>query len=335
MLIAAVLLLSSLCQSVAQERPPLAEVWDNYTTGPLFHRWWEYAPVYQKFLGKFKYGEKIKMLEIGVQSGGSVVTWNQWFTDCDYTYVGIDINPLCKQLDTSEDDKIFIEIGSQTNATFLNEVCAKHGPFDIIIDDGGHTTEMVMISLRTLFPCMTNHAYYVIEDIMTITFGEHMAIYEGKTTAEHLGDVFSSMHANWIDQYSKDKGIVNQLYSPIFSDWVRRMYWADSIAVLERKPRRPLTDLNTGTERIPDSPVGRVELILPDKSELVVELNVGAHSSEIPHDELDRQCREICSANPGLIEQTGSLEQCGESLKRVVIRSAYNSDDDYLYSKRS
>ena len=36
------------------------------------------------------------------------------------------------------DQNIFVEIGSQTDAAFLRHVCQKHGPFDVIIEDGSH-----------------------------------------------------------------------------------------------------------------------------------------------------------------------------------------------------
>ena len=45
-------------------------------------------------------------------------------------YIGIDFNDLCEQLDDPKNN-IFVNIGSQANATFLNEVCMKYGKINI------------------------------------------------------------------------------------------------------------------------------------------------------------------------------------------------------------
>ena len=103
------------------------------------------------------------MLEIGVQSGGSMIIWPQWFSDIDFTYIGVDINPLCLQLDMCNDDQIHVEIGSQEDPVFLQGLCDKYGPFDIIIDDGGHTAKQMITTLRTLFPCIKEGGFMLLK----------------------------------------------------------------------------------------------------------------------------------------------------------------------------
>merc|ERR1712226_848721 len=90
------------------------------------------------------------MLEIGVQSGGSLNVWKNYFSSRPFYYVGMDIDKRCKR---SEDvnQNIFIEIGSQLNSTDLLKVCEKHGPFHLVVDDGGHTFKMMQTALKTLF----------------------------------------------------------------------------------------------------------------------------------------------------------------------------------------
>mmetsp|Transcript_12977 Transcript_12977/g.30323 ORF Transcript_12977/g.30323 Transcript_12977/m.30323 type:complete len:213 (-) Transcript_12977:117-755(-) len=111
-------------------------------------------------------GEKARMLEIGVQSGGSAVAWKKFFTDSLY-YVGLDIDPRCSR-SRDEPNNVFIEIGSQMDTAFLDSVCKKHGPFDVIIDDGGHTTAMMSITLDHMLRnplCLVQRGgLYVVED---------------------------------------------------------------------------------------------------------------------------------------------------------------------------
>ena len=87
-------------------RPPLLETWLQYSIGPVLHKWEEYAGTYQQLFESYHVGGHVKMLELGVQSGGSMVTWKNWFSDANFTYIGVDINPLCKHLDISNDDQV-------------------------------------------------------------------------------------------------------------------------------------------------------------------------------------------------------------------------------------
>lgn len=51
------------------------------------------------------------MLEIGVQSGGSIKVWKSFFNNKN-EYTGIDINPNCQQFQNLT-NKVKIAIGSQ------------------------------------------------------------------------------------------------------------------------------------------------------------------------------------------------------------------------------
>ena len=148
----------------------LTIIYETYNGSHKFHHWKEYAAKYENnlypILEKLPREKSFRMLEIGVQSGGSVNVWKSYFSRPFY-YVGIDIDVRCKR---SEDvtQNIYIEIGSQMNQQELINVCKKHGPFHFIVDDGGHTFEMMKTALKTLFisdQCMEENSFYVIEDI--------------------------------------------------------------------------------------------------------------------------------------------------------------------------
>lgn len=66
-------------------------------------------------------------------------------------YVGLDINPLCKKLEKPKEHH-YIEIGSQYDPEVLADLCAKHGPFDMVVDDGAHTSDAIRNSLTTIWP---------------------------------------------------------------------------------------------------------------------------------------------------------------------------------------
>jgi len=118
---------------------------------------------YDKYL-PFKRYDKIKILEIGVLNGQSLKMWKDWYINCKI--VGIDIDENCK---THENDgnSIFVEIGSQTDKSFLLNVTRKYGDFDLIIDDGSHINSNVIFSFEILFDQLKSGGVYVVEDSFT------------------------------------------------------------------------------------------------------------------------------------------------------------------------
>ena len=77
----------------------------------------------------------LKMLEIGVNAGGSIAMWRDYFGEGfdEFEYHGVDINPECARFHRPHANER-IHIGSQLNRTFLRQVVAAHGPFDIVLD---------------------------------------------------------------------------------------------------------------------------------------------------------------------------------------------------------
>ena len=56
----------------------------------------------------------------------------------DATIVGLDINPKAEQYDDPY-NHVHVRIGDQTDTGFLQSVLDEFGPFDTVLDDGGHT----------------------------------------------------------------------------------------------------------------------------------------------------------------------------------------------------
>lgn len=117
-----------------------------------------YCEKYERFL-PFERSESISILEIGVLGGASLKMWSEYFPNA--SILGIDINSACQQYASNN---IKIEIGSQTDSTFLTRVAGKYGPFDIIIDDGSHMQSHVIFSFNCLFKELKSQGVYVIED---------------------------------------------------------------------------------------------------------------------------------------------------------------------------
>ncbi len=67
--------------------------------------------------------------------------------------------------------------GSQLDTEFLKKVCADIGPFDIIIDDGGHQSDMILTSFEALWLCVKDKGVYAIEDLHALSMYPNSDMY--------------------------------------------------------------------------------------------------------------------------------------------------------------
>jgi len=188
-LLASICLLNAL--ALSGEWESLTHIYQTYDDGPGLHHYYNYGPCYDLNIGEIRKnavakGTKVRMLEIGVQSGGSTRVWKRYFRGT-LAYVGIDINPSCKQFESMEEG-IRIEIGSQLDSAFLSNLCSTHGPFDLVVDDGGHTNKMISTSLSILWGCLRDNAVYVIEDLHTLNMGKKWLSDDEKDIFQQIGE---------------------------------------------------------------------------------------------------------------------------------------------------
>lgn len=104
----------------------------------------------------------IRLLELGVLSGGSLLLWHEYFEKG--LIIGVDIapNPL-----RSIPERIRFYQGSQDDSLFLDSVVQKCAPdgLDIIIDDASHIGTLARASFECLFMRhLKPGGIYVIED---------------------------------------------------------------------------------------------------------------------------------------------------------------------------
>jgi hypothetical protein len=130
----------------------------RYDTDKVKHRYLEqYDRVVQPLVD-----QEIKLLELGVHRGGSLLLWRDYFPKG--TIVGIDLQLAD---DLAGEERIQMFQGDQGDVRFLTEVANQAAPdgFDIIIDDASHVAQLTRISFWHLFD---NHlkpsGLYVIED---------------------------------------------------------------------------------------------------------------------------------------------------------------------------
>ena len=126
-----------------------------------------YCVHYERLFSRFK-RDQFNLLEIGVggdsseiHGGNSLRMWKAYFPKAQI--FGIDIHDKSVQ----EEKRISIHQGDQSDRLFLEEIGKKLGSARIIIDDGSHVGEDIVISFETLFPYLENGGVYVVEDVET------------------------------------------------------------------------------------------------------------------------------------------------------------------------
>jgi preprotein translocase subunit SecB len=132
-----------------------------------------FLEAYEKHLSVLK-NKAPSILEIGCgypasvtglenDMGGSLYLWSEYFGK-GTRVCGIDILNEC-MIYADPSIGISVEIGSQADIAFLDRVIKKHGPFDIIIDDGSHIDQHIEASFYKLFPYLRQEGFYIVEDI--------------------------------------------------------------------------------------------------------------------------------------------------------------------------
>jgi hypothetical protein len=142
----------------------------------------DYLRFYETFFAPLR-DRPLKILEIGVYNGQSLMTWRDYFPKAEI--VGVDINPATRRL---ADDRIDIEIADQSNIQNLVDLAVRRGPFDLIVEDGSHRCDHQITTLQTLFPFVKDDGLYVVED-MQQNYGPALESYRGlasETCAEYL-----------------------------------------------------------------------------------------------------------------------------------------------------
>ncbi len=119
-----------------------------------------YGPTYHTLMHPFRY-KRIKLLEIGILSGASLLAWRAFFPRG--TIIGCDI----ERKDHFSIGRIITCLADQSSDSDLATLCARFGPFDVMIDDGSHQNSHQIFTFYTMFDSLTDQGIYIIEDVQT------------------------------------------------------------------------------------------------------------------------------------------------------------------------
>lgn len=221
----------------------LSEHWSELAENPLYaqflanraakvlDKWVHYFPIYSRHLSQFR-DRPIKVLEIGVYRGGGLEMWAKYLGP-QAELVGLDIDEAAVR---SVRGKYPVVLGDQSDPDVLRKLNDEYGPFDVIIDDGGHTMKQQIVTIETLFPLLNDGGVFIVEDTHTSywpVFGGELHSPESfvEWTKPRIDDLHSRHHVG-IDRTS------------IWATDMDGMHWYDSVVVLDKKHRfRPFNEM--------------------------------------------------------------------------------------------
>lgn len=152
---------TSLQQAPRQSQGALYGAFLKSGRGDL-HKWHHYFDIYERHLSRFR-GATFRFLEIGVFRGGSLRMWREYF-GAQAMIVGLDRDPSCARFDGEFGH---VRIGDQADPAFLRAVLAEFGPFQAVLDDGGHTAQQQITTFEVLYPELDDNGVYLCEDTHT------------------------------------------------------------------------------------------------------------------------------------------------------------------------
>jgi len=187
-----------------------------------------YLEIYDRLLSPLQ-GEDLSFLEIGIYKGGSMPMWQGFFgPGASLTF--LDIDPACLKLKLPG---TAVEIGDQSDPEFLNRVGQAHGPFDLIVDDGGHKMHQQINSFRHLWPNLRDRGLYIVEDTHTSYWpGFGGGFRAPESFVEFAKDLIDRMHSWYTED---DKGFP---LHPMARE-IGGIRFHDSMVIIEKRLKEP------------------------------------------------------------------------------------------------
>lgn len=105
----------------------------------------------------------LRMLEMGSFYGDSVTRWRDYLHP-DSVVVGIDIDS--KFVSIADSRGRHVRLCGEQGDSFLSDVAAEFGPFDVIVDARSHASSHIVSSFNCLFnDALNDRGIYLIEDV--------------------------------------------------------------------------------------------------------------------------------------------------------------------------
>jgi hypothetical protein len=166
----------------------LRDLLQSYIQSPLpSFKVSNYFNIYVKLFAHLR-STPCTFIETGILNGGSLFMWRNWLGK-DARIIGIDLNPAALKW---REHGFEIYIGDQGDRQFWRETLEKIGPFDVLLDDGGHQSFQQIVTVSEAMRVARKKCLIVIEDTLTSFMKEfsrhrdHTFLEYAKATTDNL-----------------------------------------------------------------------------------------------------------------------------------------------------
>lgn len=174
---------------------PLGEIHLHHQ-GKISDRWKSYLDNYSR-LFDMRRNDPIRLLEIGIQNGGSLEIWAEYFPVATLL-LGCDVNPLCGKL-SFKDQRIAVVVENACSVDGAQKIKYYSSSFDFVIDDGSHRSGDIVVAFSKYFPMILEGGIFIAEDLHCSYWREFVGglvdPFSAMTFFKRLADVVN--HEHW------------------------------------------------------------------------------------------------------------------------------------------
>jgi GT2 family glycosyltransferase len=131
-------------------------------SGKVSDKWSQYLGTYERLFAEYQ-ARPVRLLEIGIQNGGSLEIWAKYFPNAQ-CLIGCDIDPLCNLL-RYDDPRISVIVGDAGEPRTRTAVLTLSERFDLVVDDGSHRSSDIVKAFAAYFPVLVDGGLFVAEDL--------------------------------------------------------------------------------------------------------------------------------------------------------------------------
>lgn len=218
----------------------LSELYSTHH-GKVSDKWGIYLPTYDRIFLPYR-AQPVRLLEVGVQNGGSLEIWSKYFTQAQ-KLIGCDINPACSALQY-EDPRVAIVVGDANTDAAEHQITSHAQQFDIVIDDGSHRSSDIIKAFARYFPRVVDGGVFVVEDLHCSYWQEFEGglhdPYSSMSFFKLLADVVNHEHWGTSQQSSDLTQGIAQRYAVTLDDAllssIHSVEFINSICVIHKSP---------------------------------------------------------------------------------------------------
>lgn len=197
----------------------LINICDNWN-GEEFNKRKNFIETYEEKFFRLKNKKDLRILELGIDGGGSLQLWEQYFPNASLI-LGVDIDlGLCR---VEQNQKIRLIEGDLSKLETYDNI-KMYGGFDLIIDDGSHQADDIIIAFGNLFPILKEDGYYSIENLYYTGTGDH----NNSNLKNYMINLM--LTTNGIIDCQDDPSYLTEL-----SWWIRSIHFEKELCIIHKK----------------------------------------------------------------------------------------------------